>query len=64
MKDENRGSIFTEFVGFRSKMYALQTEDKVTKRVKMLKKNVVEYGISFDDYNSCLIDVEQYRGMN
>lgn len=51
MKDENGGSILTEFVELRFKMYAPQTEDKETKAAK---KKVVEHGISFDFYKTCL----------
>lgn len=65
MKDDNDGNILTEFVWLRFKMYALRTEDKETKRAKEVKKQVVEHGISFNDYKSCLIDgAKQYKCMN
>ncbi|KMQ82259.1 hypothetical protein RF55_23628, partial [Lasius niger] len=42
MKDENNGIIMTEFVGLRTKMYALRVDGKKdTKKVKGVKSNVV-----------------------
>ncbi|XP_072757319.1 uncharacterized protein [Anoplolepis gracilipes] len=55
MKDENNGTIMTEFVGLRAKMYALRVDDKKdTKKVKGVKSNVVARTITFDDYTRCL----------
>ena len=55
MKDENNGAIMTEFVGLRAKMYALRVDGKEdTKKIKGVKKNVVERTITFDDYTRCL----------
>ena len=55
MKDENNGSIMTEFVGLRAKMYALRVDGKKdTKKVKGVKSNVVARTITFDDYTRCL----------
>lgn len=65
MKDENAGSILSEFVVLKSKVYGLRTETKETKRANEVKKKVIEHEISFDDYKTHLIDgVEQYRRMN
>ena len=55
MKDENNGTIMTEFVGLRAKMYALRVDGKKdTKKVKGVKSNVVARTITFDDYTTCL----------
>lgn len=55
MKDEQNGSIMTEFVGLRSKMYAVRVQgiDK-TKKIKGIKKSIVKNKICFDDYTECL----------
>lgn len=47
MKDENNGAIITEFVGLRTKMYALRTNEKKkdTKKAKNIKNNVVKQTI-------------------
>jgi len=51
MKDENNGTIMTEFVGFRAKMYALRVDAKKdTKKAKDIKNNVVARTITCDDY--------------
>jgi len=55
MKDENNGTIMTEFVGLRTKMYALCVNGKKnTKKVIGVKSNVVARTITFDDYTRCL----------
>ncbi|KYQ49525.1 hypothetical protein ALC60_11402, partial [Trachymyrmex zeteki] len=55
MKDENNGTIMTEFVGLRAKMYALLVDGKKdTKKAKGVKNNVVARTITFDDYTRCL----------
>ncbi|XP_024882124.1 uncharacterized protein LOC112461203 [Temnothorax curvispinosus] len=63
MKDENDGAVMTEFVGLRSKMYALRVEGKSdTKKIKGIKRNVVARTITFDDYVCCLNDaIRQFR---
>ena len=63
MKDENNGSLMTEFVGLRSKMYALRVIGKSdVKKIKGIKNNVVAKTISFDDYTECLnFAIEQSR---
>lgn len=56
MKDENNGQIMSEFVGLRSKMYALKVNNNhVTKKAKGVKKNVLQKEICFDDFIECLI---------
>ena len=55
MKDENNGTIMTEFVDLRAKMYAVRVNGKKdTKKVKGVKSNVVAQTITFDDYTRCL----------
>ncbi|XP_070170724.1 uncharacterized protein [Polyergus mexicanus] len=55
MKDENAGAIMTEFIGLRTKMYALRVAGKSdTKRIKGVKSGVVARTITFDDYARCL----------
>ena len=57
MKDEHNGRIFTEFVGLRSKMYAMQVEDgEVTKRAKGTSKIVVKNTLTLDDYRNIVLN--------
>ncbi|GIX85888.1 uncharacterized protein CEXT_579951 [Caerostris extrusa] len=65
MKDENKGVIMEEFVGLRSKMYAIKLEDEIIKKSKGVKKSTVKNKISFEDYKDCLFNKkEYYRTMN
>jgi hypothetical protein len=55
MKDENKGVLMTDFIGLRSKMYSLKlANEKVTKKVKGVKNNVVKNRITFNDFHDCL----------
>ncbi|RLU19449.1 hypothetical protein DMN91_008006 [Ooceraea biroi] len=55
IKDENNGAVITEFIGLRSKMYALRVCGKRdTKRIKGVYRSVVQRTITFDDYARCL----------
>ncbi|XP_070522390.1 uncharacterized protein [Cardiocondyla obscurior] len=55
MKDECNGSIVTEFVGLRAKMYSIRVDGrKDTKKAKGVKSGVVARTITFDDYVRCL----------
>ncbi|XP_066582581.1 uncharacterized protein [Prorops nasuta] len=55
MKDENNGYIMKEFIGLRSKMYAIQVFDKCDiKKIKGISSNVVKRNIPFQDYLDCL----------
>jgi len=57
MKDENNGAIMIEFIGLRTKMYALRVDGKKdTKKVKDVKNNVIARTKTFDDYTRCLFD--------
>lgn len=54
-KDELNGVIMTEFVGLRSKMYAVKCEDGVKmKKAKGVKKCTLKNRITFDDYIDCV----------
>lgn len=54
MKDEYSGVILEEYVALRSKMYALRVGGKEEKRLKGIKRNVVQRCITFQDYLECL----------
>lgn len=55
-KDELKGQIASEFVGLRSKCYALRTAGKIDKlkKAKGIKKNVLRDKVSFEDYLKCV----------
>lgn len=55
-KDEMNGKIIKEFVGLRSKLYAIKPDDddKIIKKAKGIKKCVVKKEIMFDDFKNCL----------
>lgn len=57
-KDELKGKIATDFVGLRSKCYALRTYDPIMnnklKKAKGVKRSVLKKEISFDDYYNCI----------
>jgi len=62
MKDEYKGVALSEFVGLRAKLYAIQdTHNENRKRVKGIRKNVVEQNITFDDFKHCLQSEEMQR---
>ncbi|XP_066585192.1 uncharacterized protein [Prorops nasuta] len=55
MKDENNEYIMKEFIGLRSKMYAIQVFDKCDiKKIKGISSNVVKRNITFQDNLDCL----------
>lgn len=57
MKDECAGKLMTEFLGLRSKMYCVVVEfEDVKKKVKGIKKNVVQNTIFPEHYRQCLLD--------
>ena len=54
-KDEVAGKQITHFVGLRPKLYSFKIEeDKLVKKCKGIKKNVIKKKIDFDDYVKCL----------
>lgn len=54
-KDELNGLVMTEFVGLKSKMYAVKCGDNVMmKKAKGVKKSVLNNKISFQDYVDCI----------
>ena len=59
MKDEAGGDAILEFVGLRAKAYAFlqETDGEIAecKKLKGIKKNVVEKKIHFDHYKDCLL---------
>lgn len=55
-KDENNGKIVKEFVGLRSKMYAIDVDNtKVTTKAKGVNKCVTEK-FTLEDYKTCLFE--------
>ena len=59
-KDERAGRQITHFVGLRPKLYSFEVEDdKIVKKCKGIKKNVVKKGKTFDDYTNCLFSGEK-----
>lgn len=57
-KDELNGRIMSEFVGLRSKMYAVRCVDgKLNmKKAKGVKKYVLKNHITFEDYMNCVLN--------
>ena len=56
MKDELGGTIMTEFVALRPKLYFFRKLDGgEDKKYKGIKKCVVKKTLSFDDYKNCLL---------
>lgn len=66
MKDELGGRIAYEYIGLKSKMYAIRTENNdYIKKSKGVKKSVVKNEIDFEDYKTCLWNQKEvYRSMN
>lgn len=59
MKDELSGVPAIEFVGLRSKMYSLLTENDERKRAKGVQRNVVRHIIKHNDYKNVLFNEER-----
>lgn len=62
-KDEMGGRIVSEFVGLRSKLYCLKTQDKIIKKAKGIKSCVVR-DLSVSDYKSVLLNKTIIRKKN
>ena len=61
MKDEWGGVTVQEFIGLRSKMYAMRAaNDKEIKKAKGVKKYVVKKYTKFDEYKDALSNRTQY----
>ena len=60
LKDELGGKLMTEFVGLRPKMYSY-TGEKLGKRAKGVKKEVLKKTISHDDYRDCLLNQVMFK---
>lgn len=54
MKDETCGVPIKEFIGLRSKMYAIKLGEKTIKKYKGINKNVVKKDVLFNDYKDVL----------
>lgn len=52
-KDENNGKIFKEFVGLRSKMYAMLVENRTITKAKGVNKCVTKK-LAMDNYKTCV----------
>lgn len=59
-KDELNGEKMLEFVGTRSKMYSYRTDKKEEKKLKGIKKAVLNKEIRFEDYKNCLMKHVEY----
>lgn len=62
-KDELGGQLLVEFVGLRSKLYCIKTENMELKKAKGTKKSVVKK-ICFRDYKTVLDDSSLLRKKN
>ena len=61
-KDETGDKVIKEFVGIRSKVYAIQTETPITlkleesKKLKGIPKMIVKKQITLKDYRNCVLE--------
>lgn len=62
-KDELGGQLIAEFVGLRSKLYCIKTENTELKKAKGTKKSVVKK-MCFKDYKTVLDDTSLVRKKN
>ena len=57
MKDELGGTIMTEFIALRSKLYSYRVLEGVeNKKCKGIKKCIVKKTLTFEDYKNCLFN--------
>nr|XP_042911395.1 uncharacterized protein LOC122272170 [Parasteatoda tepidariorum] len=61
MKDELHGVVVREFVGLRSKMYSLSSEEGEKKTAKGVVKNVREKKLKHSNYKKCLFENSRVR---
>ncbi len=60
-KDETNSKPIIEFVGLRSKMYALKTENEEKKTAKGISRTVKKKYIKFADYKKCIDNPENIQ---
>ena len=57
MKDELGGTIMTEFIALRPKLYSyIKLDRSEDKKCKGIKKCVIKKTLTFEDYKNCLIN--------
>ena len=54
-KDETPTGVITNFIGIRSKVYTIKTNETVIKKAKGVSKVVVDKNIGFEDYKDCVL---------
>jgi hypothetical protein len=64
LKDEMKGSIISEFVGIKSKMYSLSYENKNKITGKGIQRAVLEKFFSHDDYKNCVLENDVFFAQN
>lgn len=64
LKDEMKGSIISQFVGIKSKMYSLSYENKNKKTGKGIQRAVLEKFFSHDDYKECVLESNLFFAQN
>ena len=63
MKDELGGTIMTEFVSLRPKLYSYKKQDgSEDKKCKGIKKYAVKKTLTFEDYKNCLFEDSTENG--
>ena len=56
MKEEAGGKQISEFVGLRSKLYAIRIQDYEKKKCKGVKKSVIKKCMTLEHYKDCLFN--------
>ena len=65
MKDELNGSIMSEFIGLRSKMYSIKDgNQQEMKKAKGVRKNVIKNEIKHNDYKNVLLESSKMHHIN
>jgi hypothetical protein len=64
LKDEMKGSIISELVGIKSKMYSLSYEHKNKMTGKGIQRAVLEKFFSHDDYKNCILKNDLFFAQN
>lgn len=63
LKDEYNGSIITEFIALKAKMYALKSTEGVKKVAKGITRSVVRDEITWENYHKCLFNDQIHRNI-